>query len=268
MRKLSLCLLIFLSFPAGAALAESSYVGMIPVDNQKLQAVNRSKESSSFRPISSWVGERFIFLPKQMALQRFGYPNFQIGDELYKPPSYSEYVGRIAKVVSLQEVCNHWDVELEMEDNGQRVSASARSGGIDGVAPVADIEDARDRWLGKTLWYKKTWLERYNEDTGEVYSVHIRKNSQVKVIDIRAGWKHATPVRFILQTGTGKEGYVDMAWSGTNCYDYDRRYCDTFETSFFTQDPAKSSKSAKDCEPENLHHLQRTMYVPAARQGG
>ena len=245
MRKLSLCILIFLSFPAGAALAEGPYLGMIPVDNQKLQAVTRNKDSSSFRPISSWLGKRFIFLPKQTTLQRFGYQNFQIGDDLYESPSYNEYVGRIAKVVSLQEVCNHWDVELEMEDNGQRVSASARSGGIDGVAPVADIEDAHNRWLGKTLWYKKTWLERYNEDTGEVYSVHIRKNSQVKVIDIRAGWKHATPVRFILQTATGKEGYIDMAWSGTNCYDYDRRYCDTFETSFFTQDPAKFSKLAK-----------------------
>ena len=245
MRKLSLCILIFLSFPAGAALAEGPYLGMIPVDNQKLQAVTRNKDSSSFRPISSWLGKRFIFLPKQTTLQRFGYQNFQIGDDLYESPSYNEYVGRIAKVVSLQEVCNHWDVELEMEDNGQRVSASARSGGIDGVAPIADIEDACNRWLGKTLWYKKTWLERYNEDTGEVYSVHIRKNSQVKVIDIRAGWKHATPVRFILQTASGKEGYIDMAWSGTNCYDYDRRYCDTFEASFFTQDPAKSSKLAK-----------------------
>jgi hypothetical protein len=267
MKKCSLIILIFLSFAASAALAEGPYVEKISVDNRRLEAITGNKDSS-FRPISSWVGERFVFLPKQKALQGFGYQNFQIGDEPYKSPTYNEYVGRIARVVSLQEVCNHWNVELEMEDTGQRVSAPAWSGGVDGVAPVSDIYEACDRWKGKTLWYKKTWLETYNKDTGEVYSVHLRKDSQVRVIDIVAGWKHGTPVRFVLQTATGKEGYVDMAWSGTNCYDYEREYCDRFETLFTTKAPTNSTNLAKNREPKDLYHVPTATYVTVPPHGG
>lgn len=268
MTKCSLIFLVFLSFSPRGAFADSPSVGMISVDNHKLQPASGKRESSSFRPISSWVGESFVFLPKQTALQRFGYRDFQVGDELYESPNYNEYVGRIATVVSVQKVCDSWDVQFEMQDNGQRVTAAAWRGGIDGVAPVADIDAARDRWLGKTLWYKKTWIDTYNEDTGEVCSVHLRKNSQVKVIDIGAGWKHSTPVRFILQTAAGKQGYVDMTWTGTNCDDYERRYCDTFESLFFAQAPTSPAGLSKNREPQNVHHLQTATYGTGASQGG
>lgn len=241
MRELSLSLLIFLSFLISTALAESPYLCKI----SKSQVATENGDYSLFRPISSWIGERFVFLPKQKTLQRFGYQDFQIGDDLYKHPTYNEYVGRIAKVVSSKEVCNHWDVELVMEDNGQRISATARYGDIEGIAPVADIHGAHDRWLAKTLWYRKTWIETYDEDTGETRSVHLKKNSRVKVIHIIAGWNHRTPVRFVLQTHAGKVGYVDIAWSGTNCCEYKREYSDSFEASFFTQDPTKSKFSKK-----------------------
>lgn len=241
MRELSLSLVIFLSFLVGTALAESPYLCGI----SKSKVATKNGDSSLFRPISSWVGERFVFLPKQKTLQKFGYHNFRVGDDLYKYPSYNTYVGRIARVVSSKEVCNHCDVELVIEDNGQRISATAKSGDIEGIAPVADIRGAHDRWLGKTLWYRKTWIEKYDEDTGETSSVHLKKNSRVKVIEIIAGWNHRTPVRFVLQTPAGEIGYVDIAWSGTNCCEYKRKYSNSFEASFFTQDPTKPSKPSR-----------------------
>lgn len=241
MRELSLSLVLCLLFLVNTALAESPYLCNV----SKSQAATSKNESSLFRPISSWVGEMFVFLPKQKTLQKFGYHNFRIGDDLYKCPTYNKYVGRIARVVSSKEVCNHCDVGLVMEDNGQMVSATARSGEIEGIAPVADIRDARDRWLGKTLWYRGSWIEIYDEDTGEIRSVHLNKNSRVEVIDIIAGWNHQAPVRFVLQTSTGDVGHVDIDWSGTNCCEYKREYSNSFGASFFTQDPTKSNQPSQ-----------------------
>lgn len=251
MRELSLCLLIFQIFLISTALAESPYLCNISKSHIETENV----DSSLFLPIKSWVGERFVFLPKQTTFQRFGYQDFHIDDDLYKHPTYNEYVGRIAKVVSSKKVYNHWDVELEMEDNGQKVSATARFGDIKGIALVADILGAHNRWLAKTLWFRKTWIDIYDEDTGEISSFHIEKNTRVNVINIMPGWNHRTPVRFVLQTPTGKLGYVDIAWSGTNCCEYERKYYDSFEASFFTQDPTKSNKPSKKTDvTENIYH--------------
>jgi len=227
---------------AGSGLAQSPYVQEVAIGEVKLEPHNRRKSCSPFRPIRSWLGERFVFLPKHKTLQEFGYRNFHIGDDLYRSPNYSEYVGRIAKVVSVHEWCDHWDVEFEMEDNGERASAVAAGGGIDGIAPIADIEKARAEWLGKTLWYKKAWFERYDENTGVLRPVYLRKNARVKVVDIVCGWSHDEPVRFKLKTTDGEQGHADIAWSGTNSCDYARRHADTFETSFFAQHPGNSGE--------------------------
>jgi hypothetical protein len=241
MKPLSLSLLILL-YLAGSGLAQSPCIHEVAIAEQKVEPDDSHTSCSSFRPIRSWLGERFVFLPKHKTLQKFGYRNFHIGDDLYRSPKYGEYVGRIARVVSVHEWCDHWDVEFEMEDNGERVSAIAAGGGIDGIAPIADIERARAEWLGKTLWHKKAWLERYDEDTGAVRPVYLKKNARVKVVDIVAGWSHDEPVRFKLITTDGKQGHTDIAWSGTNSCDYTRAHAETFETSFFAQHPGNSGE--------------------------
>ena len=241
-KPLSLSLLILL-YLAGSGLAQSPCIQEVAIGEQKVGPDDSNTSCSSFRPIRSWLGERFVFLPKHKTLQKFGYRNFHIGDDLYKLPEYNEYVGRTAKVVSVREWCDHWDVEFEMEDNGERISAVAGVGGIDGIAPIADIESARAQWLGKTVWYKKAWLERYDEDTGAVRPVYLKKNARVKVVDIVAGWSHDEPVRFKLRTTDGRQGHTDIAWSGTNSCDYIRAHADTFETCFFADNPAHSGEA-------------------------
>jgi hypothetical protein len=242
MRKLLLAVLLIPSFLSSVTLAQDLSVHKRSVGEQEAKPVATNEDYASFRPISSWVGERFVFLAKPYErLRALGYKNFQVGDELHECPSYGKYVGKIAKVVSFQELHDHWEVEFQMEDSGQRVVASAWSGGINGIAPVKDINNARERWLGKTLWYKKGSIRAYSEDTGKSDLIHLAEHSRVKVVDVVAGWEHSTPVRFVLRTSTGEKGYVDLAWSGTNSYEYARKYSDRFEALFLTEDPIKSS---------------------------
>ena len=242
MKPWSLSLLILL-YLAGSGLAQSPSIQDVGRGEQKVAPDDSQTSCSSFRPIRSWLGERFVFLPKHKTLQKFGYRSFHIGDDLYRSPNYGEYVGRIARVVSVHEWCDHWDIEFKMEDNGERLSAVAGGVGIDGIAPIADIERARGEWLGKSVWYKKAWFERYDEDTGALRPVYLRKNARVKVVDIVAGWSHDKPVRFKLRTTDGKKGHTDIAWSGTNSCDYARAHADTFETSFFVRNPGNSGEA-------------------------
>ena len=131
-------------------------------------------------------------------------------------------------------------MEFEALDSGKRLVATAWSGGISGIAPVRDIRVARERWLGKTLWFKKERFHSCQNAEGNKDWIRVRPGTPVKVIDVVPGSDHNTPVRFILETPAGKKGYVDLAWSRMNVYPSAWRYCDKFSSFFFTRDPSKA----------------------------
>ncbi len=190
------------------------------------------KQAFDFLPISEWIGERFIFLPKYKSGQQLGYQSFGV--------NYHKYVGRIAKVISISESDYSPKVIFKMEDNGKKISATVSySECINGIALVADIDSARSRWLNKTLWFKKNELSEYDERKDEIFIVEIMKCSPVKVIDIVVGWFSDRPVRFILRTSSGDEGFVDINLSGTNV-DLMFRHRYLFDDNFFTEDPRKT----------------------------
>jgi hypothetical protein len=60
----------------------------------------------------------------------------------------------------------------------------------------------------------------------------IKNHTQVKVVEVVAGSENNAPVRFVLETPDGKKGYVDIAWSGTNSYEFVRKDLKTFDTVF------------------------------------
>lgn len=166
------------------------------------------KKAFDFIPISEWVGESFIFLPQSKHMQKYGYLSFGI--------TYHKYVGRIAKVISVSGDDITHKLVFKMEDNGEELNTTFNFDSIDGIALVADIDNARSRWLNKTLWFKKKELSVYDEKKDTLFSIKIRKCSPVKVIDIIAGWDNYSPVRFSLQCPSGDEGFVDINLSGTN----------------------------------------------------
>ena len=199
-----------LCFTQNSYIREGS-IGEQPEEKQK-------KTIFSFRPISSWEGERFIFLPQPKSSQKYGYQAFQGRNENYSHSRYSEYVGRIAKVISVKKAdFLSYDVTFKMEDNGKKFTKRIPEfDSIMGIAPVVDIDNARKRWLGKTLWYTKESIVTYDANTEDFGSIKVEKYSPVKVIDIVAGWHEHSPVRFIIQTDGGQQGFVDVTISGTN----------------------------------------------------
>lgn len=216
------------------ASAQNPYIREGSIGKQKEQADLLAKDPSSFRPIEKWVGEKFIFLPKPNSLQEYGYLSFKSGKGRFVHPAYKECVGRIGTIIKVTDSYSE-KVTIQMDDNGQIYTGYGDDSIVD-IAPVADIDYARNKWLGKTLWYARKEVATYHETTGEYGSIEFKKYSPVKVVDIVVGWYSDTPVRFILQTSPGEEGFVDINLSGTNV-SYILRNYSRFEEVFFTADP-------------------------------
>lgn len=223
------------------AFSQDPYIREGSTGKQKGQAdIATSKEDFSFRPIEKWVGEKFIFLPRPKSTQEYGYQDFKGGKGSYDHPTYEECVGRIGTITKSSDR----EITIKMDDNEQIYTARVTLLSVDDIAPLADIDNARAKFLGRTLWYSKKELSAYDNEAEEFGSVKIKKYSPVKISDIIAGWYNHEPVRFILQTPAGEEGFQDVNLTGTNVSS-GLRDLNRFDDYFLTKDPRKTYKWAK-----------------------
>lgn len=186
-------------------------------------------------PIEQWLNQKFIFMPRTRQFQRFGYEGFAVvtidkkGKAKYENPlgsdlPYDKYVGRIAKVTAVNKVQPEYSVlerlqvEFALEDTGEKLmyESSGVLKTIRGITPVTVLDAARHQHLGKTFWIAASALFTYDDATGQTNFIRVRRYSPVNVTDIVVGTEDNLPVRFILQTEDGKQGYIDVALSGTN----------------------------------------------------
>lgn len=190
-----------------------------------------------YRPFDAWMGQRLIFLPGPRASQD------NIYDDFYGKPTRRQYAGRIAKVVSVEDFSGRVHLELEMEDSKEHLRARVSPGkeSLTGLALLDDINNARQQWLGKTLWCREGRLSIYDQQTDAVGFVTIKKYSPVKIIEVAAGWNEEKPVRFTLETADGKRGFVDLNLSGTNVFKQ-ARHLNRLEHCFLIADPRTARK--------------------------
>jgi hypothetical protein len=191
----------------------------------------------SFVPITSWVGQRFIFLPGPKASENGTYDDFS-GKIVRK-----QYQGRVAKVISVSDFSGRAHLEFEMEDTQERLRAKTlpNKESIKGIAPIDDISNARSRWVGKTLWCMLPRLSTYDEQNDLMGSITVKRYSPVRVVDVVAGWDEEKPARFLLETADSKRGFLDLNLSGTNVFK-DVRHLFRMEHHFLTEDPRKTRK--------------------------
>ena len=236
----------------GEWLPEADALGLKPSDQEiqpddsqsSTQSIDRGEEAKSLdqnafptRPVIKWVGERLVFLPIETC-QEYGYMSvFSTKDKSVNYLPYREYVGRTAKVTKVEPCA--YDLELVLEDTGEKVYGTVSYGVIKDMALVADIENARALYVGKTLWTEETvhtcTEDGYIERTGEEELNTPLGFFPVKVINVVAGWDAEKPVRFVVQLPSGKEGYIDVQMSDTNISEsltYKTRFEDVFHLEY------------------------------------
>lgn len=211
--------------------------GSIGASAQTQQQETNTISPFKFFPVSEWTGMKFIFLPQPMSSRQYGYVNFT--DENRNIFSYDEYVGRITTVVGVVRSDYISKVRFRMDDDSAEFSVDYVDDSVDDIAPLADIINARSEYIGDTLWYKSASIVGYDFNNDKFIGDTIAKYSPVIVTDIVAGWYAWSPVRFIIKTIDGREGFVDVTMSGTNVPQILLKR-NRFEDYFLTSDPRLS----------------------------
>jgi hypothetical protein len=194
-----------------------------------------------YHPIGSWVGKRFIFLPKPKGSESGTYEDFS------RLVTHQKYSGRVARVVSANDSGASAFIEFQMEDDGERlrVFTVANKESVRGMALLDDIENARKQWAGKTVWGKMLMISSYDEQSGAITMTVVKKLGPLKVVDVVPGWDEEKPIRFKLETPDGKQGFVDLNLSGTNVQK-EVRYLSRFEDHLLAENPRLKYKWKAD----------------------
>jgi hypothetical protein len=194
-----------------------------------------------YHPIGSWVGKRFIFLPKPKGSESGTYEDFS------RLVTHQKYAGRVARVVSANDSGASAFIEFQMEDDGERlrVFTVANKESVRGMALLDDIENARKQWAGKTVWGKMLMISSYDDQSGAIAMTAIKKFGPLKVVDVVPGWDEEKPARFKLETPDGKQGFVDLNLSGTNVQK-EVRYLSRFEDHLLAENPRLKYKWKAD----------------------
>lgn len=229
-------------------------IGIVPDESKPDESKRCAKSGFTYRPITCWPGEKFLFLPQFKRDQKYGYQSFYDGGGRGKhgQPTYEEAVGRIGTVLDVTkrfmgDMRSGWQVTIRMDDNGQEYTAHASmddpdAATIHAIAPLLDLQAARNKWLGKTLWLKRpNLLYTYDEATDKLEKLSVPGASRVKVTDVVAGWFADTPILFIVRTDSGAEGFVSVNLSGTNVSKVLRKFNWhwKFGGTFFERDPGE-----------------------------
>lgn len=222
-------------------IAQSKYIQEGSIGNKVEQPDTIKRDCFTFRQIEKWEGEKFIFIPKTKFSRQFGYVGWKVGKGEYgKPPTYEECVGRIGTVIEIKDcgVIKGRIITLKMDDDGSiyTKNISIVEETVSGIAPIADVDSARARWLGKTLFFKRNELLIYDEEKDDYQNIETKRLSPVEVQNIIVGTEEYFPIRFILKTIEGEVGYIDVNLSGTNV-PWTLRDGWKFEDYFFEEDP-------------------------------
>lgn len=226
---------------AALALAASIVFAQSPfVREGSIGKVKKEKAKVDFLEtleVEDWVGQQFIFLPKIPTLRGYGY-------QLFEPQlPYETWVG---KVVTVTDISDDYLPKVTFRTEGGKVlRATVYGDAVDGIAPLRDLEYARSKWQGKTLWVRGKGIVTWNEATEDFGSVYFKKYSPVEVQDIVLGWTEHTPIRLILKAPDGEIGFLDVNVSGTNISRQLQRF-GRFEDTFFETDPRVTYKWSEE----------------------
>lgn len=204
---------------------------------EELLSYEKPDPSGTFmtRPINEWVGLRFVFLPQRKMFQKYGYQSLHKPGEIGKSLPYDAYKNRIGLVTKVTPSPYGHYVELALDRTQEKVIAEASGDTVTGLGPLDDLEKARSKYKGKTLWTRTT-LNTYNEELDEEGVSIPSKYIAVKVIDVVPAWDAHQPVRFLLQTESGWEVFLDVHMSDTNVSDKLREH-NRFSSVFLSSAP-------------------------------
>lgn len=218
MKKLALALALL----GAMASAQSDFVQPGSIGTSPAPMTSCKFEGTNRPPITCWPGQKVLFLPSPLSLQKYGYQSFKGGTGSFGNVGYQEGVGRIGTVTKVSAgQYSGFDVEIKMDDNGQIYVGHASGSdplmaNVDGIALLTELQAARSALKGKDVWLSTKYIGQYDAEMGKVSSLLRPRFQKYTVQDVVAGWYGYSPVRLIVKSQNGEIGFEDIAYTGYN----------------------------------------------------
>ncbi|GAB2692466.1 hypothetical protein GCM10027037_14780 [Mucilaginibacter koreensis] len=182
-----------------------------------------------YRELKKTIGETYIVLPTGGYSSPVSYVIHK-ADEPRKPILFKELIGKKMKLLSIDDRNGHFQDSLGVE-----YLCFISDGSFPEIAPLKDIEDAKNLLVGKTLWLNKDKASA-SASSERILSgeVELNRFEPVKVVAVSMGGNNNFPVIITFKTRTGKQAVMMADISGTNTQHMSGYL---FNNIFFTQDP-------------------------------
>lgn len=206
--------------------------------------------SSSNIAVEQWPGHNFTFLALADTSQAAGYEIFKTedanrgysGDRSVRLP-YAKYVGKqvtVTEVVSFESGYDQPDymIHMKVNETGEALIGRTSRGQLEGLVLTADLDSARQYFMGKTVYPKFRALKSayMPGQYRSAVSVPIKIGSPVMVVDVYAGERSEEPIWMIVSVN-GEKAILPMAYSWTNISTQFWAQTAPWQESMFIDDP-------------------------------
>lgn len=209
--------------------------------------------------VEQWPGHSFTFLSLTKTGQNDGYEIFTLNDaergynedRSVRIPS-AEYGGKQVTVTEVRPFTSGYPqpdymVYLKVAGTGEELVGRTSRGKLEGLVLTADLENARQYFLGKTIYPKTRSLKSVTAlgENNTARSVAIKIGSPVKVVDVYAGERSAEPIWLVVDY-QGEKAILPLAYSWTNFSPQFWSNDSPWADSLFIENPRKTLGGSKD----------------------
>jgi hypothetical protein len=222
-------------------------------------AKEASNPASVNMTVEQWKGNEFTFLALPGDKQSAGYEIYTVdqatqgfqGDRSVRLP-YADHVGKqvtVTEVVPFAAGNNQQEymVSMTVNDTGEKLLGRTMRGQVEGLVLTADLNNARQQFLGKTVYPKFRELSGMYDPNWNTMpsSVATKIGGPVKVVDVYAGNQSQTPIWLIVSVN-GEKAILPIAYSWTNIPVQAWTQTAPWQDAMFTEDPRISLGGSND----------------------
>ena len=198
--------------------------------------------------IEQWTGHSFTFLNLPADKQSAGYEIFTEnqgtqgfqGDSSVRIP-YAQYVGKQVTVTGIVPFAAGYNqqeymVHMTVNDTGEKLLGRSMRGQLEGLVLTADLTNARQQFLGKTIYPKFRELSGLYVPGTTSQAVPTTIGGPAIVSDVYAGNSSQEPIWLIVSVN-GQKAILPIAYSWTNIPSQSWTQTTPWHDAFFTEDP-------------------------------
>lgn len=208
---------------------------------------------------AQWAGHSFTFLSLAADKQAAGYEIFPVdqanrgleGDRSVRIP-YDTHVGKeatVTQVVSFPAGDNQTEymVYLTVNETGEKLVGRTMRGQLDGLVLTADLKNARQQFLGKTIYPKFRKLSGIYVPGMDAIPTTVSTpiGGAATVVDVYAGNQSQEPIWLIVSIN-GEKAILPIAYSWTNMPANAWTNTAPWQDALFTEDPRVSFGWSQD----------------------